>query len=405
MSLNFAEIESSLGGLTVEDMIDMEEEIDIPYDRWELNSKELRSVISVVKQIVSKSPSDKVIQFKKTRFGLRVSTTDTLSYMYYDISISNVRKVLEGTFYVSYASIDSLMSMLPSQKTAIFLKDGTLHVQLMGGSFPLTHVSTGIFVPWESLSIGDKIGKVLTSGFQQTLRDMTPYISQAEQVQDRKLLIDQEGQRSFAFGMYKWSMIRTPIQFDGMPQLEIRYKDLQVIKSLLQSFSTDHTHFYKANGMEGTEIVAVQGLKYTYFFVKSVPSTSQLTRRLLDSLQETNYVFQVNGLHLQQVLKFAVQNQDILEELKVRVSGNHLFIELQTSNGIRSTFKVMGRAECDIPDMLIKVNKQILFIVLASVSRNSDFSTSCMVKISKDMSYIGFSSISDSLISCTGETV
>lgn len=398
MSLNidFGTISDSIG-LTVDDMIDLLDEDVVEEQRWELDSKEIKTIFSVVKSIVGKSPITKCVRLEATKVGLVISATDSLSFLQYEAGILNSGQILQGAYTILFSSIEPLLAMLPKNKTVIYERDGFLYVQLIGGSFPIATVNADVYTNWDKVGIGAKIGKIDTENMQTVIRDLLPYISSSEQVQDRKITFDVEDGQTYAFASYKWSIVRTPVQAEGVANVDLRYKDLQILKQLLQASSGENVHMYSVEGMNA---IAVQSLNYTYYFVKGTVAPHPLTRKLLNSLMQDCYRFKANYNHFLQVLKFANQNQDILSEVKVRTSSQSLFIDVKLTNGIVTTFRIMGNSSTQMPEISVELNKEVGLTTLKAVSMaEAKSSTEIDIVFSKDMSYIGFCGISQSLIS------
>lgn len=384
-------------GLSTDDMLDLEEDDVTEEAHWEIESKEFKAILSVIKAMVARSPIPKMVRFESSSLGLKISSTDSMSFVQYDVSILNSKNIMQGSFTVPFSSLESLVMMLPKNKTVIYLSKDVLYVQLVGGSFPVYCTSTDIFSMWDKVSIGEKIGKIKTGDTKRIIHDLLPYITSSDQIQDRKISLDSENGVTYAFASYLWSMVRTPIQAEGISSVDLRFKDLQIIKLLLNSTSSDHIHLYEVNGMSA---VAIQSLNYSYYFVKSTPYSPSLTRKILGGLGQDNQEFLANYSHLLQVVKFANQNQDILPDINFIISDSVLFIEVALSNGTHSTFKILGVPSKKLPNFKVKMNKEVVFNTLKAVTLNEE-SSDIKIRFSPDFSYCGFSALSDSVISCT----
>lgn len=401
MPINYEDVDL---GLTINDMLDLDD-AEITQDfRWEVDSKEFKSILGVIKSIVAKSPIAKAVRLEATNLGLVISATDTLSFLQYEAGILNSQQVLQGSYTVLFSSLEPLIPMLPKNKTVIYSKDNLLYVQLVGGSFPISTINQDIFGNWDAVTIGEKIGKIDTEDMRTVIRDMLPYITSSEQPQDRKITFDVEDDTTYAFASYKWSMVRTPVNAEGIKDVDVRYKDLQILKQLLSASSGEHVHLYSVNGMDA---IAVQSLNYSYYFVKSVKNNAPLTRKLLHSLIESpdSHVFMVNYSHFFQVVKFANQNPDIVGEISIRVSNDFLFVEVTLNNGIHSTFKIMGQpVSAGIPPISIKLDKEVALTTLRAITMDEvKSSTELSVVFSNDLSYVGFAGVSESIISASKE--
>lgn len=402
--LDFEKIEKQLAGLTVDDMIDTSVLSRSNKIRWEVSTSELKSVFSVVKHMVSKSPLGKLFRISRSKYGIKLSATDGNSCFSYELELKNNSNIMDASFFILYSSMESLVPLFPDDVTSFYQENNILYVELKGGIFPIQTTQTDIFSVWDTVEIGKKIGKFETNNLKNVIRDTIPYVLQSEQMQDRRVVVEKESDCTYLYGSYRWSMLRTPLVAEQAGSMEWRIRDIQAIKLLMQHFPSENIHFYQARG-GNVPLLAVQGIRYEYLFVKNDYSTSSMSKKLLSSFSKDHIYFFADRYNLNQVLDFCNKNEEIQENIGFLISSNSLFILMHMKNGLNTTFRINGYSPVDLPEWKAYVQKHVAYSTFKSVSplEETDF---LEVGFSQDQNYLGFFGVSDSLISCSqGETI
>lgn len=361
------EATKDLDGADLTGFGEIDTEIPDPHIRF--NTKEFQTVLKNAKLLSAASGRDvvsKSISIHVENGKMVCRATDFDAYLEIQQDVLNEQNVLEDAVVIPTDILIKLIKACPAV-TAIISDAEGLKMRLAGGDILLETLSVPLekFLPPDRAERGEAVD---SPDLLSIVRAMTPIVQAAVSPTERRILF-KDGS---AFASYLWATIKAPGNY---PDLELKVRDLQILKSLL--LDREGSVFISKTG-EDVKVprTFIQCDDFVYAtLTSSVDSTFNN-----DMMQE---VLTAPGYHIDllQLYKMVEVSADLpysIGKVGLNVSLDGVSLAIKTKKGKDSVFTLSGSSDGS-PQSLDKevlLQSKLLRILLRS------FGNSASVRVS-----------------------
>lgn len=361
----------SLGDLDEQDLSSFGEiDTDIPVPHVRFNTKEFQQVLRNAKLLSAASGRDvvsKSISIHVEDGKMVCRATDFDSYLETKLDLLNEQNVLEEDVCIPTDILMKLAKACPAV-TAILKDDEGFKMRLAGGDILLETLS----VPLEKFIAPDRPtggASVEAPEMLSVIRAMSPIVTAAVSPTERRILF----KNGDAVASYMWAVVKAPGEY---PNLELKLKDLQILKSLLTN--RDGT-IYVSQTPDDVKVprTFITADDFTYATLTSAAADTNTSAEQMNEIIGQPGVF-VDLLQLYKMVEVSADLPYSIGKVGLNNSLEGIQLAIKTKKGKDSIFTLSGSNEGN-PQPLEKevvLQSKLLRILLRS------FGASASVKVS-----------------------